>query len=159
MKEESAGVLPVLDVSVSRLWATLSFSIYRKPTFSGLGTSYFSNIFEKFKSCAVRTLIHRAYYLCSSFSHVPPIKFVLVWILSQMMAFLPMSSIRTSGGSLIKSTHPDRPVLSPEINFYFRLPFYNDSCHDRVRDLIPTLERFIPSSIFPFSNQPVHSGC
>ena len=68
MEEESAGVLPFLDVSVSRSGATLSCSIYRKPTFSGLGTSYFSNIFEKFKLCAVRTLIHRAYYLCSSFS-------------------------------------------------------------------------------------------
>ena len=68
MEEESAGVLPFLDVSVTRSGATLSCSIYRKPTFSGLGTSYFSNIFEKFKLCSVRTLIHRAYYLCSSYA-------------------------------------------------------------------------------------------
>ena len=148
MEEESAGVLPFLEVSVSRPGATLSRSIYRKPTFSGLGTSYFSNIFEKFKLCAVQTLIHRTYYLCSSFSFLHrEILFLSGYFRNNGFPTIVIDSHVRRFLNKIHSPKPS-PCSIPRVKFYFTLPFYNDSCHDRVRDLISTLERFYPQLHF-----------
>ena len=43
-------------------------NIYRKPTFTGLGTSFFSHCPLKFKINAIKTMIHRAYSICSNYS-------------------------------------------------------------------------------------------
>ena len=49
MKKENS--LAFLDTTVTRddINNSLMTSIYRKPTFTGLGTNYFSNIFYKYK--------------------------------------------------------------------------------------------------------------
>ena len=54
-------------------------------------------------------------------------------------------------------SHKPSHCSVPRDKFFFRLPFYNDSCHDRVRDLISTSERFyhqlhfLPSLTNPFT--------
>ena len=45
-------------------WIT---SVYRKNTFSGLGIHFLSNSFNLFKINAIKTLIHKAYYLSSTY--------------------------------------------------------------------------------------------
>ena len=52
-------------MSISRLNNKLSSSIFRKKTFTGLGTSYFSSVPFIFKLNAIKTLLHRAYHLSS----------------------------------------------------------------------------------------------
>ena len=47
----------------------MDFSVYRKPTYTMLGTSLFSFIPIIFKINAVQTLNHRAYHLSSLFSN------------------------------------------------------------------------------------------
>jgi len=64
---ETAGKLSFLDVLIQRDGSNFSTSIFRKKTFTGLGMNYFSNLFYQYKISAVKTLIHRAYNLSSSY--------------------------------------------------------------------------------------------
>jgi len=65
---ESDNCLSFLDVNICRENNHFSTSVYRKPTFSGLGTNFFSNIYNQYKSSSLNTLINRAYRLSSNFN-------------------------------------------------------------------------------------------
>ena len=63
---ESDRCLPFLDVKVSRDSSNLVLtSIFRKPTWSGLYTHFFSFVSISYKRGLVRSLFHRARKLCS----------------------------------------------------------------------------------------------
>ena len=64
---EKNGVLPFLDVNVKRQGEKISTSVYRKPTFTGLGLSFFSFIPKTIKKAVVQSAIFRAFQLCSEF--------------------------------------------------------------------------------------------
>ena len=55
-----------LDVNIKRHNSNFIPSVYRKPSFSGLGTSYFRSCCKVFKMNGIRTLLHRAFNVCSS---------------------------------------------------------------------------------------------
>jgi hypothetical protein len=59
-----------LDVTVEKSNNSFAISIYRKPSFSGLGMNYFSYVPYIFKINAIKTLVYRAYHLCSKFSYI-----------------------------------------------------------------------------------------
>ena len=65
---EDNQCLPFLDVVVSRTGGNFATSVFRKSTFSGLSTNYFSNIAMKYKLCSIITLLHRAYNVCSTYT-------------------------------------------------------------------------------------------
>lgn len=67
METEEEMQLPFLDILISRKNNTMSTGIYRKPTFTGLGTNFFSYIPTLFKINAMKTLLHRAYEIASDF--------------------------------------------------------------------------------------------
>ena len=48
----------------------LSTDVYRKDTYTGLGLNYFSFIPELFKINSIKTLLHRAYNVCSDWQTV-----------------------------------------------------------------------------------------
>ena len=64
---EQSGKLPFLDVCVRRVGSKLETSVYRKPTFTGLGTSFFSFIPLAVKRAITLTAIYRAFSISSSF--------------------------------------------------------------------------------------------
>ena len=66
METETSNTLPFLDVLVKRDSGSLTTSVFRKSTFSGLGTSFFSYCCRIFKTNGIQTLLHRAYNICSS---------------------------------------------------------------------------------------------
>ena len=57
MENESNGQLPCLDVLVRKEGGKLHTSVYRKPSFSGLGTSFFSFISKPLKFSAISPAI------------------------------------------------------------------------------------------------------
>ena len=67
MDAEKDGKISFLDVSVSRKNNTFTTSVFRKDTFSGQGTSYFSYCCSLFKINAIKTLIFRAYHISSDY--------------------------------------------------------------------------------------------
>ena len=68
MDTEENGKISFLDILIEKANTKLNFSIFRKPTFSGLGTSFFSYCHFNFKINAVKTLLHRAFLISSSYS-------------------------------------------------------------------------------------------
>ena len=68
VEQESQGKLPFLDVLVRKEGGRLQTSVFRKPTFSGLGTSFFSFISRSLKFSSVSSALYRAYRLSSSYS-------------------------------------------------------------------------------------------
>ena len=64
---ESNNALPFLDVNIQRSQNNFVTSVFRKPTFSGLGTSFHSSCDLKFKINSIKTLISRGYKVCSSY--------------------------------------------------------------------------------------------
>ena len=67
LETESNGALSFLDCLISQQNNRLSTLIYRKQKFTDLETSFYSNISRKFKTNAIKTLVHRAFHLSSSF--------------------------------------------------------------------------------------------
>ena len=67
LETEIDNSISFLDIKIQRNDSQFITSVYRKPTFSGLGTSYFSFCPYKFKINSIKTLLNRAYKLCSNF--------------------------------------------------------------------------------------------
>ena len=65
---EREGRLAFLDCMVTRGETGFQCGVFRKKTFSGLGTSFYSFIPTTFKINAIRTLLNRAYRVCTSYS-------------------------------------------------------------------------------------------
>ena len=62
-KEEGNKRLPFLDLLLEKNNTKLDISVYRKPTFTGLGTNYLSACFEKYKMNTMTTLLNRDFSL------------------------------------------------------------------------------------------------
>ena len=60
---EENNCIPFLDVMVTREGETFVTSLYRKPTFSGLYTNFFSYISEKYKQGLIFSLLFRIFTL------------------------------------------------------------------------------------------------
>ena len=58
--------LPFLDTLINNHSTYLSTGVYRKPTFTGLGTNFLSFTPFKYKTNSITTLLNRAYNICSS---------------------------------------------------------------------------------------------
>ena len=63
---ETNNNLPFLDVSVTRTDNGFTTNLYRKGTFSGVFTNFFSFLAIQFKACLISTLLFRCYQLSSS---------------------------------------------------------------------------------------------
>ncbi len=64
---ESNGSMAFLDLSICSSNGKFSTSVYRKPSFSGVYSSFLSFIPENFKYGLVHCLLFRSYNLCDSF--------------------------------------------------------------------------------------------
>lgn len=64
---EHNNKLPFLDTIVNRKSGKFETTVYRNPTFSGLGLSNYSYCSSLFKLNAIKTLLFRAYGICSNY--------------------------------------------------------------------------------------------
>jgi len=62
--------LSFLDIRLHHDHNTFKTSVYRKPTFTGLGLNYLSFLPMMFKVNAVRTLLHRCFQICSDWHSI-----------------------------------------------------------------------------------------
>lgn len=65
---EQKNKLNFLDIAIERQQTKFVTSVYRKPSFSGLGMNFFSYISDKFKFNCIDSLIYRAYRVSSNFN-------------------------------------------------------------------------------------------
>ena len=62
---ENDNRLPFLDILITRADDHFNTTIFRKKTFTGLGTNFYSHTYFNFKLNALSTLLHRAYTITS----------------------------------------------------------------------------------------------
>ena len=124
METENDRSLSFLDVSVCRNADGFSTSVFRKPTFSGLGISFFSYCSKNFKSNTIMTLLHRAYNACSSSSNFNN-EFNFVTTFFKNNGF-PLHLIQNKIKFFLEAKY-NTPVNinDDEIrNFYFSMPYF-----------------------------------
>ena len=61
IEHESNNTLPFLDVLVSRSNYNFTTSVFRKRTYTGLGSNFYSSCYTNFKVNSIATLLHRAF--------------------------------------------------------------------------------------------------
>ena len=67
VEEEINNSIPFLDILITRESDRVTTKVYRKSTHSGVFTHYLSFVPFRFKRQLIKTLLHRAYELCSSY--------------------------------------------------------------------------------------------
>ena len=66
---EQDSKLPFLDISITKDEMRLTTDVYRKSTFTGLGLNFHSFVPLLFKINSIKTLLHRAYNICSTWKN------------------------------------------------------------------------------------------
>jgi hypothetical protein len=137
---EKNGHLPFLDIMVSRDQSGKPLTqIYRKPTWSGLYTHFYSFVPLSYKKSLVRTLFHRARKLCSSvFLHDE-----FVFLTNTLLANgYPRPFILTYSQPLPQHL----PTYGPEPKSVFiKLPFLGESFSRVVLRRVSAVKRVFPS--------------
>ena len=144
MEKESDSKLPFLDVLVRKEGGRLHTSVYRKPSFSGLGTSFFSFISRSFKFCAISSALFRAYRLSSTYSSLhSELEFMkkffrdngfpLRIVHSFIRKFLDFQYLR-----------PPRTFDVPKLQRYFVIPYFGLESDKLKRELLDLLAKFYP---------------
>ena len=68
LEVERDHTLPFLDIKIFRNRGRFTTSVFRKDTFTGLGLNFLSYSPKLYKNNSIKTLINRAYNICSDFN-------------------------------------------------------------------------------------------
>ena len=144
MEKESDGKLPFLDVLVRCEGGRLHTSVYRKPSFSGLGTSFFSFISKSLKFSSISSALFRAYRISSTYPALhSELEFVKRFFkdngypLGILHAFIR----KFLDLQFVKSP---RTFDVPRLQKYFAFPFFGSDSETLKRELTDLLAKFYP---------------
>ena len=136
--------LPFLDVCVDRVDNSICTSVYRKKTFTGLGMNFFSNIFYNYKLAAIKTLIHRAYHISSSYTNFnAEIEILRTYFTNNL--FL-LSTFNKLVCEFLNNIYSPKPLLQAPArdNVYIGLPYIGQQTMNCKRELTELLSQFYP---------------
>ena len=141
---EVDNTISFLDILIKRENSVFVTSLFRKTTFTGLGTNFFSNCQSLFKINAVKTLIYRAYHISSSYKHFhDEIQFLIQYFTSNCFPKKLILSETRKFLSKIYSTSPI-PSTVPKQKKFVTLPFLG-YLSVKVRDELTELfSKFLP---------------
>lgn len=142
--------LSFLDVEVVNLRTHFQTSVYRKPTFTGLGLNFLSFVPELFKNNAVKTLISRCFFLSSNwFNFDLEIKKLLTFF--QNNGFPSDLVLKTIKACLQKqlAPPPKYSTVSKDVR-YISLPFYGHISFTIRKELNKLLQDYYPQIDFRF---------
>ena len=150
MDIESDNQLPFLDIMVSRSDGVFVTGIFRKKTFTCLGLNYFSHCPFSFKLNSCKTLISRAYTICSTW-----IKF------HEEISFLksyfkkncyPSHMFDNIVKNFLECIFKPKPVTLnvPKKQMYVSLPYMGNSSNYVKRELTLILSNLYPYVQFHF---------
>ena len=144
---ENNRVLNFLDITVTRGIDGFSTSVYRKNTFTGLGSSFFSFCPFRFKTTAIQTLIVRAYRICSNF-HSLHLEFQFLRNFFQSNGF-PVSLVDKYIKKFLNSLYIKKTQSDSNSNvFYFSFPYFGHQSEKLKSQLTSCLSKFYPSVVF-----------
>ena len=149
VETESSNSLSFLDVSVSRLNNKFITSVYRKPTFSGQGISFFSFTPFLFKLNAIKTLIFRSYTICSSYHAMhSEFDFLRNFFISNGFPSNLISSVirnflnKRQDPQNFTVSHNDNPVR------YYVFPYFGPQSDKLKNELLTLLNKYVTDFSF-----------
>ena len=144
MEKESDGKLAFLDVLVRKEHGRLQTSVYRKPSFSGLGTSFFSFISKSLKFSSISSAIFRAYHLSSSYASLH----IELEFLKQFFTRngFPLRVINMSIHKFLNRQYLRLPKIPdvPKLQRYFVIPYFGVESDRLKREVLDLLAKSYP---------------
>ena len=140
---EQNSTLPFLDTLIRKTNdGRLLTSVYRKPTFTGLGLNFFSNTPEIFKINSIKTLLHRAYTISSNFNFLhDEICHLKTYFLNNKYPMQIIENVINTFLSKKKCNPPVKsPIIVPKLKKYIKLPFYGPESYKMRNSLILCLK-------------------
>lgn len=153
IEQEENGQLPFLDTLVTKSGNKLLTDVYRKPTYTGLGLNYMSYVPQIFKVNSIKTLIHRAYNVCSNWlSFDEEINRLKVFFANNGYPLhLFEKYLKTFINEKMKgSTNRDIDVKEKDKIRYISLPFYGHLSYHIRSSLSKSLKDCFPDFSFRF---------
>ena len=155
MEKEESNKLSFLDMTVKKTQTNnhtfFDFNIYRKRTFTGLGMNYHSFTFFNYKLNNIKTLIHRAINICSTWvSFHNEASFLMKYFKNN--SYPEDLVFRVLRRFLNNRFNPKNPIsLAKKKEFYCKLPFLsNITCSFLKRELFKILNPSYPHIDFKF---------
>ena len=150
MGKEKENKLSFLDTTVSRSNNIFCTSVYRKSTFTGLGISFFSHCTFRFKINSIKTLLHRAFNVCSSYTALhAEFSFLKIFFRNNgFPQFLIESSIKKFLSS--KFENSQSVITVPKRNLFISFPYFGSQSDKLIQELSSTLCKYFPSIDFHF---------
>lgn len=155
-EKEENHKLAFLDVLISKDTHKLSTGVYRKPTFTGLGLSWFSFCPEIYKLNSIKTLLERAYGICSD-------NFTLHEEFSKLKEYFITNNYNSNlfhkmvNKFLCKKREPQGTVMieASKLIKYIKMPFYGKISCDFRKSLNNVLKNNFPAINFKiiFTNE------
>ena len=127
IEHESDNCLPFLDILITRSNQYFSTSVFRKQTYTGLGSNFYSSCFFNFKLNSIFTLLHRAFSVCSDWlSFHNEVEFLRKYF--QNNCYPKFVFDKYLKKFLNNKFQPIFPVPTvPKLDFYASLPYVNDT--------------------------------
>ena len=142
METEINGKLSFLDCLVERQGTSLSSSVFRKKTFSGLGTSFFSFTPLKFKLNPINTFLTRAFNISSNHTNLcRELSFLQDFFFNNAFPrILVISKIR----EFISNRFKEKPISFdvPKKVVYLSLPYFGEQSDKLGKNLVTLLNKY-----------------
>ena len=147
---EKDGRLPFLDVLITKRNGNIVTSVYRKGTFTGLGLNWFSYCPEVYKLNSVKTLLSRAYDICSSYLVFhEEVEFLKKYFLQNNYKLDTFYDI-LRGFMSKKRSATSSTYDVPKMVKYVKLPFYGKPSYDFRKKINFILKEQFPAIDFRF---------
>ena len=127
---------------------SLDLSIYRKPTFTGLGIHFLSACYQKYKTNTISTLVHRAFSISSNFTNFHlEIEFLKNFFGKN--GFNNETFYNYVRRFLNRKYNPKERKMGPmKQTMYFRFPFISDNINQALnKDIKAVFETFLPQIV------------
>ena len=126
IEHEEEHQLPFLDILIKRTEEGFTTNVYRKKTFTGQGTNYYSSCPLIFKLNSMSTLLHRAFMICSNWQNFhTEISFLIQYFKNNSYpSFLFYKYLKKFLNNHFQPSQPKASV--PKLLMYASIPFVHD---------------------------------
>ena len=142
---EENGKLPFLDMLIDRNGVKIQTSVYRKPTFTGVYTHFYSFLPSMYKFGLLSTILFRYFSICSSFQlfHLEVCEFKKIFLRNGY----PLKIIDACIHKFLKKRYEKKVIVDtvPKRDYTIVLP-YLGPLSDKIQKRIKTVfQKIIPT--------------
>ena len=145
IEHENNSSLSFLDIFIQRENFKFKTSVFRKSSFTGLGTSFFSFSPKNFKISAIKTLIYRAFHISSNYEMFhDELMFLKNFFQNNgYPLFIVEDCIKKFLDNIFNSSKLI-PLTVPKLIMYCKLPYFGVQSDKMKSELINLVTKFFP---------------